>query len=125
MNIDWRHLSREARLPLEDGRINMGFADSGRSHTVYVDETQKGLRLWGIVAKPARRAQIESAELRAWLRNRVTELVGFKTDRHGRLIGEAWVPEAGLTADEWAFYVNTVARVCDHFEYVLTGRDVE
>jgi hypothetical protein len=58
-----------------------------------------------------------------WRRNRVTELVGFRLDRRGRIIGEAVLPSPGLTAKEWDLYVRAVARACDRFEYVLTGQD--
>jgi hypothetical protein len=41
------------------------------------------------------------------------------------LIAEAWIPKAGLTAEEFQLYVRTVALESDRFEYVLTGKDVE
>jgi hypothetical protein len=59
----------------------------------------------------------------AWERNRTSDLVGFKIDGRKCLIGEACVPTAGLTADEWGTHVRHVARTCDRMEYLLTGRD--
>ena len=46
--------------------------------------------------------------------------MGFKVDGRGRLIGEAWVPIAGLDADEWRVYVNAVAQACDRTEGIST-----
>ncbi|HEU5178897.1 MAG TPA: hypothetical protein VFU24_15710, partial [Burkholderiales bacterium] len=59
--------------------------------------------------------------LRAWRRNRSSQLVGFRVDQRGRLVGEAWVPKAGLSAQEFQVYVRRVAAECDRFEYLLTG----
>jgi hypothetical protein len=61
----------------------------------------------------------------AWDRNRVTDLVGFKVDGGGRLIGEVWVPVSGLDSGEWAFAIRSLARACDRLEYLLSGRDTE
>ena len=52
-----------------------------------------------------------------------TELVGFRIDARGRLIGEAWVPKAGVTSSEFTSYLRAVAAECDRFEYQLTGSD--
>jgi hypothetical protein len=43
----------------------------------------------------------------------------------GRLVGEAWVPIAGLNAGEVALCLPTLASSCDCLEYILTGRDEE
>ena len=69
--------------------------------------------------------RIPDAALRAWKRNRSTQLVGFRVDRKGRLVGEAWVPKAGLERGEFLLYVVRVATECDLFEYHLTGKDRE
>jgi len=52
-------------------------------------------------------------------------LMGFRIDRRGRLVGEAWVPKAGLTGEEFQLYVRHLAVEADRFEYGLTGRDSE
>jgi len=38
------------------------------------------------------------------------QLVGFRLDQKGRLVGEAWVPKAGLSGDEFLLYVERVER---------------
>jgi hypothetical protein len=40
-------------------------------------------------------------------------------------VGEALVPKAGLSTQEFQLYVRTVAVEADRFEFVLTGRDRE
>jgi hypothetical protein len=69
--------------------------------------------------------EIEHAAVAAWKRNRTGILVGFRLDDRGRLMGESWVPQRGLTKDEFLFYVRTLAAACDLFEFQLTGRDRE
>lgn len=127
MPTDWRRLCREAALKVEDSTIRVRFAD-GRSHSVSVegDPDAADLRLWAVAAPPsAVKGAGENPQLVAWTRNRASDLVGFKVNGRGRLIGEAWVPTAGLDAEEWAIYVQAVARTCDRLEYLLTGRDEE
>lgn len=122
---DWRRLSREAGLRVTGDKIEVTFSDS-RKHRVTVEERteQQGLRLWAVAARAAMiPGDPEGPHVHAWKRNRFSDLVGFKIDGRGRLVGEAWVPLAGLDAEEWAFYVRTVARACDRVEYLLSGRD--
>jgi hypothetical protein len=124
---DWRRLCREAALKVEDSTIRVTFAD-GRGHRVTVegDPDAGELRLWAVAAPPSAVAKADDEpHMVAWKRNRASDLVGFKVDGRGRLIGEAWVPTASLHADEWATYVQAVARSCDRVEYLLTGRDEE
>jgi hypothetical protein len=40
-------------------------------------------------------------------------VLGFRLDQKGRLVGEAWVPKAGLSRDEFLLYVKRVADECD------------
>ena len=76
-----------------------------------------------VVARAAVVAAMEALPLEVWERNRGTELVGFKIDAKGRLVGEAWIPKAGLMGSEFSAYLHAVAAECDRFEYQLTGSD--
>jgi hypothetical protein len=68
-------------------------------------------------------AEIDTLPSRVWERNRRTNLVGFKIDARGRLIGETRVSKAGLTRAEFNVYLHATAAECDRFEYLLTGLD--
>jgi len=62
---------------------------------------------------------------RAWRKNALIDLVTFAFDDKHRLIGVLEQPVATLDTEELRFYVETLAKDCDRFEYVLTGRDVQ
>ena len=62
---------------------------------------------------------------RAWRRNASKPLVTFAFDRGDRLIGQIEVPAATLDHEELDLYIETLARECDRFEYVLTGADAQ
>jgi hypothetical protein len=59
----------------------------------------------------------------AWQRNGGHEVVTFAFDRHDRLVGQIRHPAAQLDDAELEFYVTTLARECDRFEYLLSGAD--
>jgi hypothetical protein len=124
MSADWQRLSRDAGLRVDIGRIEVVFRDQRRQFVFAESGDAETIRIWSIVAKPSALVHLRTPVIDAWRRNRLSELVGFTVDGRGRMIGEAWVPTEGLDADEWAFYLRTVARACDRFEYLLTGSDV-
>lgn len=97
----------------------------GRTHRVTVAAHADGLELTARVATRGAVSEVDEPELLVWERNRVTQLVGFRIDKHDLLLGEAWVPEAGLTAEELLFYVRHLAAECDRLEALLTGEDAE
>ena len=96
--------------------------DDERRRRIAIRETEETFELTGIVARPTAIDAIPDVFLRAWRRNRSTQLVGFKLDPKNRLVGEAWVPKAGLNRDEFLLYVRRVAAECDLFEHNLTGK---
>jgi hypothetical protein len=123
MSADWRKLSRSSKLETTADAIYVKFQD-GRKQVVSVDEPTSGqIRIWSVVAGRDVVRGLTRTNIRAWVRNRLTELVGFKVNDRGQLIGEVSVPIAGLKKREWEFYVRGLARACDRFEYVLTGLD--
>lgn len=124
MSADWTKFTKDKDFEPEDGAIVVRFGD-GRQHRVSCLPEDGGWRLRAIVARAAALQGIEDVPLRAWRKNRASKLVGFRVDERGRLVGEAWVPQAGITAEEFQLYVRTVAAESDHFEHVLTGEDRE
>lgn len=110
------------------GHLLMITLGDTRSHRVKVRDAGDRFELLGVVARPGVLEKYPlpgGPERTSWRRNRSTLLVGFRIDHKGRLVGEAWVPKAGLTPDEFCFYVRRLAAECDRFEFRITGRDVE
>lgn len=124
MNAEWHRLCRAKGLLLEDSQIVVELG-SGRHHRVSVEDHDDSYAIRGIVARPGLAAASDNLAFRAWQKNRAAHLVGFLFDERGRLVGEACLPKAGMTAVEFQLYVRTVAAECDRFEYLLTGRDNE
>ena len=120
---DWRRLCEGDDLLVGEAGVDVHFPD-GRRHFVEVGDERLNFALLGIVAQNVEGLDVDDVSLLAWRRNRDTLLVGFRVTK-GQLVGEAWVPKAGLTAAEFGVYVRAVARECDRFEYLLTGADVE
>lgn len=122
---DWRRLCASARDLSIDGSAIVVALGRSRQHRVEVAFQEDAIELRAIVARRAAIEGRETLELAAWKRNRAASLVGFRLDERGRMLGEAWVPTAGLTPAEFQLYVRTLAAACDLFEFQLTGADRE
>ena len=94
---DWRLLAQSANLDVEGEAIVVEFDENGRNHRVRIETGTDGFRAWAIVVARPKDLESNDIDLRAWRRNAATEVVGFKTDQRGRLIGEVWIPYAGIT----------------------------
>ena len=123
--MEWRKLCSSARDVEVDGDSLVVSLQDGRRHRIDVRVSDDAVELRAIVAGRAVVESQEDAALAAWHKNRAVSLVGFRIDRNGRLIGETWIPQAGLTAAEFLIYVRSMAAACDLFEFQLTGQDKE
>ena len=124
MLADWKTYCRANGLEAEDDMVRVAL-DTGRQQTVRVEEGNESFHLVSLVAKRSIIETIADPSIRAWQLNRVVNLVGFRIDPKGHMIGECWVPKAGLSGEEFQLYVKTLASACDRFEHQLTGRDIE
>jgi len=120
----WHRLCRRGEFRVDDTAVEVTFHE-GRRHRVTVEEVDEEYRLTALVARRRDVADLHNLPMQIWLRNRGTALVGFRIDGRGAVVGEAWVPKVGLTAEEFQVYVRAVATESDRFEYALTGKDVE
>lgn len=123
--VDWRKLCAGARDVEIDGNAVVVTLGRERQHRVDVKSKDDVIELSAVVARRSVVDEQENAALAAWYRNRAASVVGFRLDERGRLMGESWVPAAGLTADEFLVYVRSIAAACDLFEFQLTGKDRE
>lgn len=110
----------DCRVVGSEIEVNIG---GGRTHRITVQEDGAALRLTGEVAGQ-RVLRRDGLEIDIWQRNRRMMLAGFRFAANDRLVGESWVPTAGLDADEFLLHVRTLARECERLEYQLYGEDV-
>jgi hypothetical protein len=120
---DWKNLCHGKGIAIEEDGVVITFSN-GRKQKVEVRDSADTYELFGVVAKPGILEKISDVPLLAWRKNRGSQLVGFRVDKKGRLVGEAWVPKIGLEVEEFQLYLHCVAAECDHFEYLLTGTDI-
>ena len=124
MTVNWTSLCDGSDMTIEDSDVLISFGDD-RSHRIRISESDGEFVLRAFVVRQSVVGSIPDLPLQVWQRNRAVSLMGFRIDKRGRLVGEAWVPKAGLTGDEFQFYLRHLAVEADRFEYALTGRDSE
>jgi len=124
-SLDWQRFCDGANLTVDGQNRILVSLPGQRRHRVRVADEADCLVLSAMVARAAILEAVDRPILWAWRRNRGTRLVGFRLDARDALIGEARVPKAGISGEEFRTYVNAVARECDRFEYLLTGQDRE
>lgn len=118
---DWQAWCKDEDLAVVGDTVEVTIGRS-RKHRITVDDVGDAWRLAGVVVG-ARRSAGDGLELDVWQRNRRLLLAGMRFDAKDRLIGENWVPKAGLTRDEFVACVRILARACDRYEHQLTGED--
>src|SRR5688572_14261452 len=118
MVVNWVKYCQSSDLFVEPPHIVVKFRDE-RRHRVTVGETNDEYVLSAFVVRQATVASLRELPLHVWVRNRAVSLVGFRIDHRERLVGEAWVPKAGITESEFQLYVRTLAIEADRFEYTL------
>jgi hypothetical protein len=121
---DWRKYCCTPDITPDGDTATVTFAND-RKHIIRIEEADREYRVWAIIARQSIVAEQDDLQLRIWQRNHGSKLVSYRIDGKGRLIGEAWIPKAGLTEDEFRLYARTVAAECDRLEYLLTGRDID
>ena len=119
----------DRRWTLEGDIIRVRLRDGGRSQTVRVSQDQDRYVFRSVVLSTPAVKRTKNLRrriaYRAWRRNGSKPLVTFAFDDEDRLVGLIEVPATTLDHEEIDLYVETLARECDRFEYVLTGADWE
>jgi hypothetical protein len=129
LSVDWRLAARRAGVSLSANDTTIIELEGGARQTVEFleDDLGEALRVRSLIATrrvASEAAGVDPAWRYAWKRNRLSDLVGFTLDARRRLVGEVWIPLAGVTPEEFKLYVRELARVCDWHEFRLTGQDV-
>jgi len=123
-SVDWRIACRAKDLTIDGPFVDVKLTDE-RGQSVCIEYDGDAYRLSTFVAKQALVSGLSDLPLQTWNRNKLAQLVGFGMDRKRRLVGEAWIPNISLTAEDIRLYVRILANAADRFEYALTGKDAE
>ena len=121
-------LIKREKLPwLRHGpTISVDLSQSGRSQQVRLERRDDLYIFRSVVVGSGfvTRTDTSWRELahRVWRKNALKEFVTFAFDEMDRLIGFIEQPVATLDREELQFYIEVLARECDRFEYILTGK---
>ena len=121
-------LTTHERLPWRrDGRrVRVSLVRNGRSQIVRLARRRDRYVFSSIIASATDvNENRRSLAFRIWRRNALKPVVTFAIDRWERVIGLVDQPVGSLHTEELEFYIETLARECDRFEYILTGDDVQ
>lgn len=122
MPADWKAFTRVRDFDVTGDAITVRLANE-RRHVVKVADDDDGYLLTATVAGRRATGDPGAAALEAWQRNRRRRLVGYRVDKRGRLVAQAWTPRAGLTPEAFRLLVRTLAAEADRHELLLTGTD--
>ena len=124
MTDDWVRFLRCQEFSIETPHVRVTI-DDGRTQRVRVEESVEEYVLTSVVARQSTVESVDGLFEMVWARNRGGGITGFRIDGRGRLIGECYIPKIGISKEEFRKYVRDLAMECDHFEFVLTGKDIE
>ena len=106
-------------------RVRISFPRNGRSQIVRLARRRDRYVFSSVVANVSAVSEDRrSLVFRLWRRNALKAVVTFTIDRRDRVIGLIDQPIESVHPKELKFYLETLARECDRFEYILTGVDM-
>lgn len=106
-------------------RVRISFSRNGRSQIVRLARRRDRYVFSSVVANVSAVSEDRrSLVFRLWRRNALKAVVTFTIDRWDRVIGLIDQPIESVHPKELKFYLETLARECDRFEYILTGVDM-
>jgi hypothetical protein len=108
--------------------VTVQICDDGRKQRVRFKKYKDMYTFYSIIHKgrliKGKKLRREIAYL-AWRKNDMKDLVTFAFDDKNNLVGVIEQPVITIDHEELKLYIETLARECDRFEYILTGDDVE
>jgi hypothetical protein len=117
--LQWERNGRSVTVQIcDDGRKQRVRFKKGKNMYTFYSIIHKGRLIKG---KMLRR----EIAYRAWRKNDMKDLVTFAFDDKNNLVGVIEQPVITIDHEELKLYIETLARECDRFEYILTGADVE
>ncbi len=121
---------RRNKLPwIRSGRsVLVELCENGRKQRIRLRRNKDMYVFYSMIHKGSLirgKRQRREIAYRVWRKNDIKDLVTFAFDDKDNLIGVIEQPALTLDHEELKLYIETLARECDRFEYILTGRDIE
>lgn len=107
-------------------RLFISLSKNGRSQTVQLALRRNQYVFSSVVARICdlnKKEDRKSLAYRLWRRNALKPVVTFDIDDRERVIGWIALPIERTHSKDLKFYIESLARECDRFEYILTGTD--
>lgn len=100
---------------------------NGRRQHITISRKQDRYVMSSVVLKRKQVEELGRTQVlaRLWQRNRNINVVTFSLDQQGHLMGQIEQLAETIDVEEFIFYIELLARECDQFEYVLTGKDLQ
>jgi hypothetical protein len=98
----------------------------GRKQQIFVKKRNASYILTSNVLHKSKVEDLGRANiLRAlWIRNHSSNLVGFRIDKSGKVVGYVEHQAESLDPIDLAYCIEVLARECDRLEFILSGIDV-
>jgi hypothetical protein len=112
----------------DGNQLLIRFDRSDRTQKIRIEQQNSTYLFTSTVAKVkdvigrATRAR-DDLVFRILCRNALKPIVFLHIDDRDRVVGQVTCPVASADTAEIEFYLNTLARDCDRFEYILLGLD--
>ncbi|MCP5150370.1 MAG: DEAD/DEAH box helicase family protein [Chromatiales bacterium] len=118
--LPWKREGRTLEVALNVGarRQRVTFARNARGY-VFRSSVLDDAR------QPRSPAERRALAFRTWCRNALKPIVTFAFDPDDRLVGVIEQPVETMDDTELRQHIETLARECDRYEYILTGGDSE
>ena len=105
-------------------RVTISFVRNGRSQVVRLSRRKDRYLFYSIVAHAdSVNEDRRSLAFRIWRRNALKSVVLFTINLRNQVVGLIDQPVESMHTKELKFYLETLARESDRFEYILTGDD--
>ena len=100
----------------------------GRKQKILIGRKENLLTMKSVVVKLNDSHQLLSKvsklKREIWRRNGLVPIVSFSIDSRQRIVGTISILYSTVSKSDLVFYLRTLARECDRFEYVLTLTDI-
>jgi len=109
---------------LQNNRVIVEFPEMQRKQKILLGRKKNLLVMSSVVIKlDPEKETLQPLVCQIWRKNALLSLVSLSIDSRHRVVGKISVLYDSVTEENLAFYLRSLARECDRFEYVLSLED--